>query len=300
MSETKQSDNKRVFEVNDTEYAIVRPNAKQSENASMEYNRVFGLALKNGALLRESLEKFMREQNLWDDEKEKTYTSLLSQINEKEKKLALGGIKLSEAREMALDMKGLRLALQSLISERNSLDVNTAQGQAENARFNYLLVQCLVYNDSGRQVYASVTEYQDKQVNGDPVGVKGAEEFANMYFGLAKDYDKGLPENKFLKKFNFVDEELRLINKDGRLVDYNGKLVDENGRYIDEDGNFVNFDGEPMTEEGDYAFEPQPFLDDDGKPLDDEGKEKPKPKRGRPKKAKAAATSDEEKESAGQ
>jgi hypothetical protein len=268
------ADNKRTFEVGEKEYAVVRPNAKQNEMASMEYNRVFSLALKNGGLLRESLDKHMRDQNLWDDDREQTYVSLLDSINQKEKALSKGGIKLSEAKQIALEMRGARAALQALIAQRNSLDVNTAQGQAENARFNYLLVECLVYNDTGRPVFNTVDDYSQASQDGEKVSVVGAETFANMYFGLDKNYEKNLPENKFLGKYKFTDSEGRLVNEKGQLIDYDGKRIDEEGRYVDDDGNLINYSGEPVTAEGDYAFQTSPFLDDDGNPVySDEEKE---------------------------
>lgn len=309
------ADNKRTFTVDEKEpekHAVVRPSAKQTEDATMEYNRVFSRCLQNGALLRERLDQFMRQQNLWDDEREERYAELLTQINNREKKLKKGGIKLSDARQQALEMKGLRTALQSLIAQRNSLDVNTAQGQAENARFNYLLVSCLVYNDSGEAVYEDVEDYSKKQSDGDAVGVQGAEVFANMYFGLEKDYEKKLPENEFLKEYKFVNDDLQLIDTDGERIDITGRKVNDNGRYVDDKGNLIDFDGNPMTEEGEYAFEAQPFLNDEGEPVDSEGKilksenktseekssedteETPKKKRGRPAKKKVEEDKKEE------
>ena len=170
------------------------------------------------------------------------------------------------------------------------MDVNTAQGQAENARFNCLLVNCLVYNDTGENVYEDIEDYV---ANEDELSVKAAEEFANLYFGLEKDYERNLPENKFLTEYNFADEELRLINDDGQLVDYRGKLIDKEGRYVDDEGKYIDFEGNPVDEEGNKILDFQPFLDDKGNPIE-KGESKPtkeKPKRrGRPKKAEAAET----------
>lgn len=282
---------KTVFNVDGKDYAILSPNAKQNEEATMEYNRVFSRALQNGALLRERLDHFLREQKLWDDEKEKYYYELIIKIQEGQEKIKKGGIKLSEAKETALELKTLRAAMQALISQKNSMDVNTAQGQAENARFNCLLASCLVYNDTGEKVYSSAEEYV---ANEDNVAVKAAEEFANLYFGLEKDYEKNLPENKFLAEYKFADDDGRIINEEGKLVDFMGKLIDEQGRYIDEEGNFVDFEGNPVDEEGEKIVEFKPFLDDSGKPISDEAEaeaeEKPKPKkRGRPSKKKDTA-----------
>ena len=88
-----------------------------------------------------------------------------------------------------------------------------------------------------------------------------------MLFGLDKDYENTLPENKFLKKYKFVDDKLRFIDKKGRLIDSEGRLIDESGRFIDENGNFVDKYGNKVDAEGDYVVEPEPFLDENGKPI---------------------------------
>jgi len=95
-----------------------------------------------------------------------------------------------------------------------------------------------------------------------------------------------------LKKYKFVDEQLRYVNKEGRLIDVDGRLVDDQGRYIDKSGNFVDKYGNKVDSEGEYVAEFEPFLDDDGKPVvvDEETTEEPKPKAKiakKPRKAKA-------------
>ena len=299
------ADIKRTFEVDGREYAVYKPNAEQSENGSLEYARVFSKAVKSGALLRETIEGYMREQGMWDNEKDLKYVNLLDAITKAEKALKKGGIKLSEAKEIAFQMKRDRFNLQNLIAEKNSLDANTAQGQAETARFNLLLVACLVYNDTGKPVYDDKDAYL--RAESSEVAQKGAATFANMWYGLEEDYDKSLPENKFLTKFDVLDEELRLLNDKGELVDAYGRRVDENGRFIDEEGNFIDVEGDRLTDDGDYDFGEAVFLDENGKPLGDgkeeedsekvevsaeaesgsesEKKEEPKKRRGRPKKS---------------
>lgn len=286
--------NKQVFEVEGKQYAIKKPTARQNEDATMEYNRVFSKALQSGALLREKLDLFMREQGLWDNQKQEKYLQYIAELNDTERKLQEGGIKLSEAKELAFNMKGTRGALQDLIAGRNALDVNTAQGQAENARFNFLLVSCLVYNDTGKNVYNTADEYSEDGES--PVAIAAAENFANQYFGLDKDHEKNLPENKFLTQYKFTDEEGRLIDSEGNFIDYLGRRVNENGRYIDENGELTDVDGNRVDENGEYLVEQKPFLDDDGNELGKDGevaeKETPKKKRGRPKKEAVDASED--------
>jgi hypothetical protein len=86
-------------------------------------------------------------------------------------------------------------------------------------------------------------------------------------YGLDNNYEKSLPENKFLKKYKFVDDNLRLVNKDGHFVNEDGKLIDENGRFVDENGNFVDRDGNRVDADGEYVVDSKPFLDDEGNPV---------------------------------
>ena len=286
------AENKRTFEVDGVKYDIKRPNAALSEQSNLEYTRVFSQSVKAGALLRDAILIKMREQGLWDDEKDLKYLVSLRELNTLEKKLKKGGIKLSEAKEIAFEMSRKREELQELISEKNKLDNNSAEGIAETARFNFLLVRCLVYNSDGKPFFKDVDDFLTKQST--VVAIKASETFANMWYGLAQDYESTLPENKFLKKFEFVDDNLRLINEDGELVNELGKRVDEFGRLIDEDGNHVDYEGDPLNEEGEYDFGDVVYLDDDGNPIGEDSPSEEEPssekktepkKRGRPKKS---------------
>jgi hypothetical protein len=102
------------------------------------------------------------------------------------------------------------------------------------------------------------------------VAVLGAQNLANMLYGLDSDYENNLPENKFLKKYKFVDDKLRLIDKQGRLIDEEGRLIDESGRFINDKGEFVDKFGNRVDFDGNYVVEFKPFLDDDGNPIVEE------------------------------
>ena len=222
----------------------------------------------------------------------------------REQKLKVGGIKISEAKQLAIELRGLRALLQAIIANKNALDVNTAQGQAENARFNYLLINCLVYNDvmnedgSFKRVYSSLDEFNEEEAE-DSIGVVGAEHFSKFYYGLDDNYEHNLPENQFLRKFNFANEKDQLINEDGKTVDFEGNLVDENLRFVDENDNFVNADGEQIDKDGNPTKDRMmQFLDEDGNPaghyiqgIEEKDEEKPKKTRGRPRKKKQESES---------
>ena len=255
-------------------FKISEATLQQQNEATKVYNRAFRDALESGALLRNKLEDYMRNQGMWNDEKQADLELMQKEILDKEKQLAKGGIRLSVAKDAALEMADKRAEIRAMLMERNSLDSSTAEGQADNARFDYLVSATLVYNDSNKPYFKDLADYRNK--NTEAVSLEAARRLAQKLYGLDSNHEQNLAENKFLREFDFVDEDLRLLNKDGKLVDREGNLVNEDGRYIDEEGNLIDVDGNRVNEEGDYELKRQPFLDDDGKPIE-EAKEESEP-----------------------
>ena len=245
--------------------AVRSPTPKDRNEAQLHYLKSFRTSLENGAILRQKLEDYLREQGIWDDEKQKKYESIISEISEGERKLSTGGIKLSEARDVAIAMRQSRFEFRELVAERTSMDTNTAESRADNASFDYLVSVCVLDPDTSKPIFSNVDEYQE---NADqPFLAEAAGKLAEKLYQLDPDYDKSLPENVFLTKYKFADDDLRLINKDGQMVDLDGKLVNKDGRYIDTEGNLIDKDGNPVDEEGNPNVDFSPFLDDDGKPV---------------------------------
>ena len=249
----------------ETIFLVRSPSLQDQREATKVYNQAFSEALKAKAVVRAKLDDLLVEQGLWDNSKQFRFSELQGQILEGERKLARGGISLSDAKLEALRMRKLREDLRDLISVKTSLDTHTAEGQADNARFNYLVSACTVYNDTKKPYFNSYEDYNNKA--SDIVSILAAQNLAGMLYGLDSDYEEKLPENKFLKQYKFVDEKLRLINKDGKLVDAEGRLIDENGRFINDNGEFVDKDGNLVDKDGDYLVEFKPFLDDNGNPV---------------------------------
>jgi hypothetical protein len=249
----------------DVEFLIRSPSLSDQREAQKIYNQAFSDAVKSGCIVRGRLNDLLKEQGLWDDQKEQRMNTIQQKLIDKEKDLAKGGISLKTAKQIALDMKELREDLRNLISVRTNLDNHTAEGQADNARFNYLVSACLVYKDSKKSYFSGYEDYLNRA--SELVAIKGAQILANMLYGLENDYEKKLPENKFLVKYKLVDDKLRLVNKDGKLVDAEGRLIDETGRYINSEGKFVDINGNLVDDTGEYIVDFKPFLDDEGKPI---------------------------------
>ena len=262
--------NEREFSVKiedkDVKFLVRSPSFKNQREAQKVYNTAFTDAIKSDAVVRAKMEDVLREQGIWNDEKEKELTELQNEIIKAERVLAQGGISLKKAKSIALEMKETRDKIRELLMDRNSLDNNSAEGQADNTRFNYLVTVCTVYKDTEKPYFKDMDDYLEK--NTDPVAVKAAQVLANMLYGLSEDYEQDLAENKFLKKYKFIDEKLRLINNKGQLVDEENRLIDENGRFINEKGEYVDKFGFRIDFDGNYVVEFSPFLDDDGKPVE--------------------------------
>jgi hypothetical protein len=260
----------------DREMLVRSPSLNDQREAQKVYNQAFTDAIKSKSVVRAKLDDLLQDQGLWNDEKQAKFSALQKELLDGEKRLAKGGFSLNEAKDLAIKMKGVREEIRDLISVRTSLDNHSAEGQADNARFNYLVSVCLVYNDTKQPYFNSMEEYLNRA--GEEVALLGAQNLANMLYGLDNNYESNLPENKFLKKYRFIDDKLRLVDKKGRLIDSDGRLVDENGRFIDEQGSFVDKYGNKVDAEGEYIVDPQPFLDDEGKPIiSDEDKKNEQP-----------------------
>lgn len=303
---------KRVFTVNvleendgkykvvEKEYAVIVPSLKVQLEANKVRSQTFNRLLKDGVMLREELEKILKERNIWDDEKQAEFNLLKAEVLKGEFALSQGGIKLKEARDIAIQMRDYREKMIALLSKRTDLDSQTCEGQADQERFNFLFANCLVYNDDSNTLYFKngLAEYLEN--TDDPVAAKGASEF---YYLISDSgpVDSTLPENVFLKDYDFIDDNLRLVDPTTK------RLVNEAGHYIDEFGNLIKY-----KEDGSYYYvdingnevdiqtgtyvdtNKKPFLDDDGNPVvkDDEVKVEKKraPRKRRAKKTETVDT----------
>ena len=234
-------------------FTVRSPSLVDQREGQKVYNQAFTDAIKSKSVVRAKMDDLLQDQGLWNAEKQLEYTNLQKELLDGERKLAKGGFALSEARKLAIRMREVRNKIRELISVRTSLDNHSAEGQADNARFNYLVSACVVYKDSDKKYFENLEDYMNRI--DDPVALAGAQKLANMIYGLDNNFEKNLPENKFLKKYKFVNDDLRFIDKKGRTVDSEGRLIDEQGRYINETGEFVDRDGNRVDEAGEYVVD---------------------------------------------
>lgn len=243
---------------------VKKPNKKNLDDAHMVFVAAWRKAVENKAILREKLNDYLVDQGLWDKDRQKKYEDVLNDINAKELVLKKGGIPLIKAKETAFELKRLRDDFRNLIAVRTSYDSYTAEGFAENAKFDYLVSVCVLDPHTNLPVFKDVEDYNER--GSEAWAVKAASQLASFLYNLDPEYEANLVENKFLVRHNFVDDQGRLINKDGHLIaigpDNKERLINADGDYIAYDENGVAY---KVLYDGSRAEEivELPFLEDE-------------------------------------
>lgn len=276
---SKEKDKTVEVDVDGNKVKIV---VKKPTNVTLSQSQRIGAkawtdCVRDGIMTKKELEKFMKQQGIWDDGKDKEQKALVEEISALEKKLFIGSqghtkLKASEGKEIAIQMRMKRAELRDLIAERISLEQNTAESISDNARFDYLVANCAFY-ENGQKVYKDLEDYRTR-ADSEPA-FTAASTLAGMLYSVDKDFEAKLPENKFLKMFNYVNEDLSLVNDKGETVDLEGRIIDKNGYYLNEDGKRVDKDGNLLDEFGNYVPTVTYVTDDEDDP---EKKEKRKRK----------------------
>lgn len=252
---------------------VRKPNNVVMSQAQRVGAKAWTDCVRDGIMTKKELEKFMKEQGIWDDGKDEDQRKIIQEISDLEKKLYVGGVhknsklRASEGKDMAIKMRIKRNELRDLISERMSLEQNTAESISDNARFDFLVSNCTYY-ENGNKVYTNLDDYREKADS--EIGFAAATALASMLYSVDKDFEAKLPENKFLKMFHFVDDNLSLVNENGETVDLEGRRIDKNGFYINQEGQRVDKDGNVLDENGNYVPTVQ-YVDDKDNNLDLDG-----------------------------
>jgi len=236
---------------------VKKPTNQEMKDADIYRAKAWNKAFKEGVMTKAEVDQVMKDRGIWNQEKAEEEKNLTIEVLELERKLYIGEgkkkPKLSEGRKLAIQMKEKRILLRELISDRISMDENTAESIADNARFDYLVYVCSFNVDTQERLFESYEDYNQKGTNAESIAA--AQILANMVYNLDSDFEDKLPENQFLKKFDLLDDNNQLVDPNtGDLVDIEGNEINELGHYIDKDGKRVDLDGNKIDGDGLYEM----------------------------------------------
>ncbi len=249
------------------------------QDAQMVYNVRLTTLIKRSVsqdeelLSRQQLEQHLESLGVWNQEDAKSFLKLQLELRALELKLKCGGIKISEAKRIAMDMKTKRAVLMVLHNRRSQFDSITMESIADNEKFKFLIVRCVLLAENNTPFFVDVEDYESRQKETASIDV--ATFLAGKIYGYDQDTEANLVENQWLKEFDLADNKGRLIDDKKRLIDRDGRLIDENGRFINEKGRFVDDKGRPVDKDGNFIIIRKPFIDDKtGQPLKSKKKRK--------------------------
>jgi len=257
----------------DVEICVIYPKNKIIQEANLVYNLKMASLIRQGSgtnerlLLRAEAEDYLIKNGLWSNEDKIKMEELGLRVRACELMLRKGGLKLSEGRQLAIEMSELRNQMLQLYTKRQQLDSTTIESASENHRFNFLASKCILNKQTEKPYYKDFNDYLDK--SSEFVAIEGAKKLAKMLYGLEENIKSTLFEIQWLKKAGFVDDMGRYIDKQGKLTDKDGRHINENGRYINEEGNLIDKSGNLVDTKGDFTVESKPFIDDEtGNPVE--------------------------------
>lgn len=247
---------------------VKRPNSSLISQAQRVGAKAWTDCVRDGIMTKKELEKFMKQQGIWDEGKDEEQKKIIQEISDAERRLYVSGssgkkLKASEGKKIAIEMRIKRNELRDLIAEKMSLEQNTAEAISDNVRFDYLVANCAFY-ENGQKVYNDLDDYKERSDN--EIGFTAASTLAGMMYSVDKDFEAKLPENKFLKMFHFVNDDLSLVNDKGETVDTDGRRIDKQGYWLNDNGQRVDKEGNVLDENGNYVPEVT-YLDDNDKEI---------------------------------
>jgi hypothetical protein len=238
---------------------VQKPGWEEESKAKAVGARAFKQALDNGAILKDELENVLIKRGIWSVEQQKKLLELSNQIQNNLLAIKKGGIKKSEARKLAIEVRTLRNKQILLLADRNKYEDLTVENQVENAQFDCLVALC-TYDEEGNLIYKSIDDYRNRSSS--KLANDAASALGKIRYGLDPEYYHNLPENKFLKQHGFINDELELVDKDGHRVNIDGKRIDDNRNIVNENEEVVDENGVKLDVDGLPVVETQPFLDD--------------------------------------
>lgn len=224
-------------------------------------NKAFQSAIKEGHILACEIDSILESRGFNFQNEEDQHVALDKEIREKIVTLKSGrkgNQKLTkmEGRTLAIDIKKLRARVDSVGSARNDLYSKTAERVADVERWYYFIFGTIINPATNRTYFKSFEEFKEMQT-------EQIVRDAMVNFAKIRDIKVELnnPEDKWLIKFGFMNDEGDLINENGELVDTEFRRINDQGHFlnstgarVDIYGNLLDADGSLLVPEDSSAY----------------------------------------------
>ncbi len=226
----------------------------QFEEADKVYAIKMGTLIRDEPkiLLRQNLDQHLRGAGIWTEEDDEKLSQLNKDVDRLLDKVRKGGQKLSEGRRLCIEVMDKRKEMVKIGEKRRAFENITAEYLAEAEKMDYIIYISTVYADSGKNYWESLDDLrEDKRTVAYEQAYLSA---LQKFFGVDGEFEKRLPENKWLKKYGFVDDNLNYVDR-------------KTGDKVDRDGNSIKSIEEQIVKEAENLIgeiqEEAPFIDDE-------------------------------------
>lgn len=229
---------------NDVVTIVRKPDRKLLQEGQKIYSQTVRLSLAAGYLFKSALEKYLVEQGVWSEEDEKNITKLRDEIFEKTQYIKTGKkdgnvLKLTEARDIAYDIRVLRRRINEINEKRNAYDLVTVEETASNAQFDFLCSRSF-FKEDGSRVFDDTEQY-DSHSHLDYVQ-KCAHQLMCFQFGINENWTAELIENKFLIERGFINPTTLMsleLEQELKKIELEEANPEEPAKFLDDQGNLV-------------------------------------------------------------
>ena len=161
--EIGEGDKKKVIDI-----VVKKPNNDVVKRAERYKSKVWNESVQEGVLTKKELKVLMEKRGVWDESKDSEEKAISKIIVDLEKTLYHGDgkkkPKLSEGRDIAIQIRRERIKLRDLFTERLELEENTADNLADNARFDFLVAHC-TFHKNGQPYYKDFQDYDSRSAD---------------------------------------------------------------------------------------------------------------------------------------
>ncbi|TXT66128.1 MAG: hypothetical protein BAJALOKI3v1_50128 [Promethearchaeota archaeon] len=203
--------------------------AQELSDADMYYAGRVAEILRNNKqklLVRSQVDDYLKESGIWTEKDEKAISDIQNTINEKLNILRKGGISKQSGRNITIEVTKLRSKIVEIMRKRQTFDDSTIESIAERDRKDYIIHTCIVDPDTGEKYWETIDDLKNDKLT--DIYAKSSDMVDRVIFDFDPDFENKLPEVKWLKKYKFVDDNLRYIDPN------TGEHVDEFGNPLDE------------------------------------------------------------------